>query len=81
VLVNASGRWLDTSEGGLNQLDTLWIVGGVIYLVAIIPVLLSKDVRIHQEPESTPPPPLPGEARSAPDVPEPRVRPLPEPTT
>ncbi|MGY1633722.1 MFS transporter [Geodermatophilus sp. SYSU D01186] len=80
VLVNASGGWLDTSEAGLGQLDTLWIVGGVVFLLSIIPVLLSKDVRIHAEPEPAPPPPLPGEATSALDLPVARERPLPDPT-
>jgi hypothetical protein len=63
VLVSQSGKWLDPSASGLGQMDTMWIIGGVIFVIAIIPVLLSKDVRIHAgEPESTPLPPQAAEA-------------------
>ena len=30
------------------QLDTVWIVGAVVFALAIIPVLLSREVRVHQ---------------------------------
>jgi sugar phosphate permease len=63
ILIKSSGGWLNVSASGLNQLDKLWIIGGVIFVIAIIPVALSKDVRIHREPEPTPLPPLPAEVR------------------
>jgi MFS family permease len=49
-ILNASGNWLNTSAQGSAQLSPVWIIGGIIALVAIIPILLSKDVIVAQAP-------------------------------
>jgi sugar phosphate permease len=46
-ITDRSGSWIDGSVSGRGQLDTIWIVGAVIFAVAIIPVMLSKEIRIH----------------------------------
>ncbi|QRP46414.1 MFS transporter [Amycolatopsis sp. FDAARGOS 1241] len=48
VITDQSGKWIDTSVAGRGQLDTIWLVGAILFAVAIIPVLLSKEVRVHQ---------------------------------
>jgi len=81
VLVSLSGSWLNPSKSGLDQLDSMWIIGGVIFVVSIIPVLLSKDVRIHSEPEPAPLPPLAAEVQPPTAIVEgPHGRVLPEAT-
>jgi MFS family permease len=47
-ILNASGNWLNTSAHGSAQLSPVWIIGGIIALVSIIPVLLSKEVIVAQ---------------------------------
>lgn len=80
VLVSLSGGWINSKASGLHQLDTMWIVGGVIFIVAIVPVLLSKDVRIHREPEPAPVPPLAGEAEPSTLLLDGPARAFPDPT-
>jgi sugar phosphate permease len=47
-ITDLSGNWVNTSATGRAQLDTIWIVGAVLFAVAIVPVLLSREVRVHQ---------------------------------
>jgi hypothetical protein len=48
IITDQSGKWIDTSVSGRAQLDTIWIVGAILFAVAIVPVLLSREVRVHQ---------------------------------
>jgi MFS family permease len=48
IITDQSGKWIDTSVSGRAQLDIIWIVGAILFAVAIIPVLLSREVRVHQ---------------------------------
>ncbi|MFC5948013.1 MFS transporter [Pseudonocardia lutea] len=48
ILTDQSGRWIDSAAEGRAQLDTVWIVGAIVFAIAIIPVLLSREVRVHQ---------------------------------
>lgn len=48
VITDQSGKWINTAAEGRSQLNTVWIVGAVIFAIAIIPVLLSREVRVHQ---------------------------------
>ena len=47
VLVNKSGSWFDQAAAGHDQLMPVMVAGGVIMLVALVPVLLSKEVRVQ----------------------------------
>lgn len=47
-IVNNSGAWIDTDADGLAQLTPIWLVGAGIFAFAIIPVLISKEVRLRQ---------------------------------
>jgi MFS family permease len=47
-ITDLSGGWVDTSATGRAQLDTIWTVGAVMFAVAIVPVLLSREVRVTQ---------------------------------
>lgn len=46
VLVHESGKWINASIQGPSQLDVIWIVGGIVYVLAIIPVYLSREVSV-----------------------------------
>lgn len=48
VLLNASGSWINTSAHGSAQLTPLWLIGGIVALVSIVPILLSKEVIVGQ---------------------------------
>lgn len=48
IITQFSGSWLNSGASGRAQLDTIWIVGAVIFAAAIIPVLLSKEIRLNQ---------------------------------
>ncbi|GEL23856.1 hypothetical protein PSU4_28100 [Pseudonocardia sulfidoxydans NBRC 16205] len=48
IITDQSGKWINTAAEGRSQLNTVWIVGAVIFALAIIPVLLSREVRVHQ---------------------------------
>jgi hypothetical protein len=47
-ITDLSGSWVNTSATGRAQLDTIWIVGAVLFAVAIVPVLLSREIRVDQ---------------------------------
>lgn len=47
-IVSNSGGWLDTNATGLAQLSPIWLVGAGIFAFAIIPVLISKEVRLRK---------------------------------
>ncbi|MFC7657346.1 MFS transporter [Pseudonocardia benzenivorans] len=48
IITDQSGKWINTAVEGRAQLNTVWIVGAVIFALAIVPVLLSREVRVHQ---------------------------------
>lgn len=48
IITDQSGKWINTAAEGRSQLNTVWIVGAVIFAIAIIPLLLSREVRVHQ---------------------------------
>lgn len=45
-ITNQSGHWLNLHAQGRAQLNTIWIVGACLFAVAVIPVLISKGIRI-----------------------------------
>ena len=47
-IVSNSGSWLDANASGLAQLSPIWLVGAGIFAFAIIPVLISKEVRLRK---------------------------------
>ena len=47
-ITDLSGSWVNTAATGRAQLDTIWIVGAVLFAIAIIPVLLSREIRVDQ---------------------------------
>jgi MFS family permease len=47
-IVSNSGSWIDTGATGLAQLSPIWWVGAGIFAFAIIPVLISKEVRLRK---------------------------------
>ncbi|MFE2182698.1 MFS transporter [Streptomyces sp. NPDC059455] len=47
-LVKRSGSWFDENATGHAELATTMAVGGGIMLVAIVPVMLSKEVRVKR---------------------------------
>jgi hypothetical protein len=51
VLVNLSGSWFRKGVEGHAQLDVVMAVGGVIMLVALAPVLLSREVTVRSAPQ------------------------------
>jgi len=53
-ILNKSGGWLNTGVTGRAQLNTLWIVGAAIFVVAIIPILFAKGVRLQRQGDSYP---------------------------
>jgi sugar phosphate permease len=53
VILDQSGKWLNTAAQGTAQLTPVWIVGGIIALLAILPVLLSKEVIVARTPSES----------------------------
>ncbi|MHB1592930.1 MAG: MFS transporter [Streptosporangiaceae bacterium] len=49
-ITDQSGTWLNVHAQGRAQLNTIWIVGACLFVAAIIPVLISKEVRIRRTP-------------------------------
>lgn len=47
-VVSQSGGWIDTNATGLAQLSPILWVGAVIFGVTIIPVLVSREVRLRK---------------------------------
>lgn len=47
-IVSNSGGWVDANAEGLAQLSPIWWVGAGIFAFAIIPVLISKEVRLRK---------------------------------
>lgn len=47
-IVSSSGGWIDTNATGLAQLSPIWLVGVGVFAFAIIPVLISKEVRLRK---------------------------------
>lgn len=48
VILNDSGSWINTSVQGSAQLTPLWVIGGIVALVSVVPILLSKEVIVGQ---------------------------------
>lgn len=46
ILLNLSGTWVNTHASGPATLNTIWIIGGILFLLAVIPVYLAKEVRL-----------------------------------
>jgi MFS family permease len=55
IITAQSGTWIDTSVSGRGQLDMIWIIGAILFAVSIIPVLLSREVRLDQAVAAHPP--------------------------
>jgi MFS family permease len=47
-IVSNSGSWIDTEATGLAQLSPIWLIGAGVFALAIIPVLVSKEVRLRK---------------------------------
>ncbi|TQS46139.1 MFS transporter [Cryptosporangium phraense] len=47
-ITNESGKWLDASATGRGQLSPILWVGAAIFAVAIIPVALSREIRVSK---------------------------------
>jgi hypothetical protein len=45
-ITNHSGHWFDATATGRAQLDRIWLIGAIIFAAGIIPVLLSREVRV-----------------------------------
>jgi sugar phosphate permease len=46
LITKKSGGWIDASESGRGQLDKVWLIGAILFAAAIIPVLLSREIRV-----------------------------------
>jgi len=46
-ITNQSGQWLNLEAVGRAQLDRVWLIGAIIFAVAIIPVLISREIRVR----------------------------------
>jgi sugar phosphate permease len=46
ILVSLSGGWIDESLVGYNQLTAMLTIGGVVFLVAAIPLLLINEKKV-----------------------------------
>ena len=47
LLVSNSGNWVNTHVTGVASLNTIWIIGGVVFFAGAVPVLLSREVRLR----------------------------------
>ena len=47
ILVNMSGKWIDSSVKGPQALDKIWIIGGCVFLATIVLVYLSKEINVN----------------------------------
>ncbi|MBB4095869.1 MFS transporter [Brucella pecoris] len=56
IILSLSGGWVQPVEvAGIRALDTVWLVGGIVFLLTVIPIYLAKEVRISDEAPSTAP--------------------------
>jgi MFS family permease len=48
IIVSLSGTWVrPAATAGVHATDTIWIVGGIVFLLTVIPVYLAREVRIQ----------------------------------
>lgn len=48
IILSNSGSWIDSSAEGLAQLSPVWWIGAGIFALAVIPVLISREVRLRK---------------------------------
>ncbi len=46
ILLALSGGWVNESVQGVHSLSKLWLIGGIVYLISLIFIFISKDVTI-----------------------------------
>ncbi|MCW0215446.1 MAG: MFS transporter [Pseudonocardia sp.] len=59
IITDQSGKWINSAADGRAQLNTIWIVGAILFALAIIPVYLSREIRVDQAVAATVPDPIP----------------------
>lgn len=47
-ITNQSGHWLNPHAQGRAQLNTIWVVGACLFAAAVIPVLISREIRVSR---------------------------------
>jgi hypothetical protein len=48
ILVSFSGTWVRPEAiAGVHAVDTIWIVGGLVFLLSVLPIYLAREVRIE----------------------------------
>ena len=48
-LISLSGGWIDQTAPGAASLSPIWLVGGTIFLVSLIPIFLAREVSTHSK--------------------------------
>lgn len=49
ILVSMSGSWVNTTVKGVEALSKVWLIGGIMFLVTIVFIFLSKEVIIGRK--------------------------------
>lgn len=50
IILSLSGGWVKSADvAGVHAVDGVWIVGGIVFLLTVIPIYLVREVRIRPE--------------------------------
>jgi hypothetical protein len=48
IIVSLSGTWvLPVATAGVHATDTIWLVGGIMFLLSVIPIFMAREVNIR----------------------------------
>jgi MFS family permease len=51
IMLSLSGTWVkDAATFGTHAVDTIWVIGGVVFLLTVIPIFLAREVYIQRRP-------------------------------
>ena len=50
IIVSLSGTWVKSVNlAGVHAVDTVWIVGGIVFILSVVPIYMAREVRIASE--------------------------------
>lgn len=59
AIVSLSGTWVSQTVKGAAALDNIWLIGGIIFLVSIVPIYICREVFLAHAPIEEEEPPIP----------------------